>query len=167
MKFSIETFKTWLTLRGAIIDPPTNEWEVLRVRTCDGVFVIYKNKRGDETWPEGLLSVRQAFVDKKDISLSPDLTVRKRLRHTIDDLAASDGLWCWYCETGFLNSESREISIEHLCSVAHGGPNHPSNLVLACHACNGEAGTLSIAEKVAMRDRKRGSVYEQTKRGAA
>lgn len=164
--FKMEAFKAWLTDCGAVIQPPTNPWELLRAQTCDGVQVVYRNAKEVQTWPEPLIAAREAFERGNRMALSPDLKARKQLRHLIDDLAARDGLWCWFCEVGFLSSDSLEITIEHLVPKSHGGPNHPSNLVLACKPCNSEAGHLSVAEKVAIRDRKRGIVCVET-RGAA
>lgn len=166
--FNIEAFKAWLIERGAIVDPPTNEWEVIRVRTIDGPFVAYRNAKGVQKWPGGLMEIKQAFINGEQIPLSPSLASRKKLRHLINDLSARDGLWCWFCEVGFLTPDSTEITIEHLCPKAHGGPNHVSNLVLACKRCNSEAGNLSIAEKVRMRDDRRAPVCTPIKaRGAA
>ena len=157
----VAAFKAWLTKRGAIVDPPTNVWEVLRVRTCFGLFVVYTNKAGRQTWPDELVDILNSYKAKQDVALSPDLKSKVKLRHLIDDLGARDGLWCWFCEIGFLSPDSAAITIEHLVPKAHGGPNHPSNLVLACRDCNGEAGSKSVSEKVAMRDRNRGFVCEQ------
>ena len=39
-----KTFKAWLIKRGAVIEGATNEWEILRVRTCEGLHVAYRNK---------------------------------------------------------------------------------------------------------------------------
>ncbi|MGO4738605.1 HNH endonuclease [Bosea sp. 2KB_26] len=164
--FKLDTFKSWLTECGAVIQPPTSQWEILRVQTCDGVQVVYRNSKEVQTWPESLIVAREAFERGNRMSLSPDMKARKKLRHLIEDLAARDGLWCWFCEVGFLTSDSVEITIEHLVSKSHGGPNHPSNLVIACKPCNTEAGHLSVSEKVGLRDRKRGFVCAEV-RGAA
>jgi hypothetical protein len=154
-RFEIASFKVWLVERGAILLSPTNPYEVLRVDTAEGLFVVYQNKAGKQTWPMGIDAIRSAYLDGRDVPLSPDQKQRVRLRHQIEALAARDGLFCWFCENGFLSVDSREITIEHLVSVAHGGPHHVSNLVLACPDCNGEAGLLSVAEKVMLRDAKR------------
>ena len=148
----IAAFKDWLIARGAIVDAPTNEWEILRVRTCDGVLVAYRNKAGKETWPEGLLDLREAFDAGRAIPLSPDLKSRKRSRHLIEALAVRDGMACWFCGRGFTLPEDREITIEHLVPVCHGGPNHMSNLVLACEPCNHAAGNMPVVAKVAFRE---------------
>jgi hypothetical protein len=154
-RFNLHKFKEWLVARGAVILPPTNPWEMLRVDTSEGIFVVYRNKADRETWPELADRIRDAFLSGREIPLSPDQKARVRLRHMIETLAARDGLECWFCENGFLDVDSREITIEHLCPVAHGGPNHLSNLVLACPDCNQEVGHLSVAEKVLIREAKR------------
>lgn len=154
-RFEMEKFRAWLVARGAVIQSPTNPYEILRVDTADGVFVVYQNKKGAQTWPEGIDRIRSAYLDGKNIPLSPDQKARRKLRHQIETLAERDGLECWFCENGFLDADSREITIEHLVAVAHGGPNHVSNLVLSCPDCNQEAGHLSVAEKVLMREAKR------------
>ena len=153
--FDMDAFKAWLVERGAIVDAATNPYEILRTRTCEGIFVAYKNTKGTERWPDGLIAIREAFLAGKDIALSPDLKSRVRLRHTIESIAARDGLECWFCERGFLSTDSREITVEHLCPKAHGGPDHLSNLVIACEPCNRAAGNQSIADKVRLRERMR------------
>lgn len=151
----LASFKDWLIARGAIVDAPTSEWEVLRVRTCDGVHVAYRNKAGKETWPEALMDIREAFEAGRSIPLSPDLKSRKRSRHLVDALVERDGLECWFCERGFLTADSREITIEHLVPICHGGPNHMSNLVLACEPCNRTVGNMPVVGKVAFREERR------------
>lgn len=134
---------------------PTNPYEVVRVDTAEGVLVAYRNKRGIETWPEGIDRLRSLYLEGKDVPLSPSQKKRVRMRHEIETLAERDGLECWFCGYSFLSADSREVTIEHLVSVAHGGPNHLSNLVLACQPCNQEASTLHVAGKVLVRDAKR------------
>lgn len=76
---------------------------------------------------------------------------KKRLA-IVEALVARDGPRCWYC-IGELTGES--TTLEHLCPKAHGGPEHLSNLVLACKPCNLDARDRSIAEKVKLREKKR------------
>ena len=154
-RFQLDAFKAWLVERGAVILAPTNPYEVLRVDTAEGLFVVYTNKAGKQTWPEGIEAIRAAYLDGRELPLSPEQKGRVKLRHQIEAIAARDGLECWFCENGFLSVDSREITIEHLVALAHGGPNHISNLVLACPDCNAEAGHLSVSEKVVMREAKR------------
>lgn len=153
--FDIRSFKDWLTQRGAIIEPATSVWEVLRVDTIDGKFIVYKNKKGVETWPDGLMDIVNAFREGRSIPLSPDQKKRKRLKHLVEEIAQRDGLYCWFCEVGFLSTDSREITIEHLVSLCHGGPNHLSNIVISCQPCNEKAGSISVSEKVKFRDGRR------------
>ena len=45
--FNVEGFTDWLTANGAILERPTNEWEVLRYLWTDSTkHVLYKNKKG-------------------------------------------------------------------------------------------------------------------------
>ncbi len=149
-------FQAWLVERGAVLEPLTSEWELLRVRSIEGLHVAYRNKAGKETWPAALMEMREAFREGRLIPLSPNDRPRRKLRGRVQTIADRDGLWCWFCQIGFLNVDSREITIEHLVPRAHDGPDHISNLVLACEPCNKEAGNRSAAEKVALRDRKLG-----------
>lgn len=154
-QFTLAAFKEWLTEMGAIVLPETNPYEIIRVHTRDGVFVAHVNKKGKETWPAELLQIRECFAAGKHIALSPEASARRKVRHQIEALAVRDGLECWFCSMGFLSTDSREITIEHLVAKAHGGPDHPSNLVLACEPCNREADNLPLVQKVHIRDRKR------------
>ncbi|CAM5207825.1 HNH endonuclease OS=Bosea thiooxidans OX=53254 GN=SAMN05660750_03367 PE=4 SV=1 [Bosea thiooxidans] len=154
--FNLDAFKAWLTDCGAVLIAPTSQWEILRVQTCDGVQVVYRNAKDVQTWPEPLVVAREAFERGNRMSLSPDMRARKKLRHLVEEIAARDGLWCWFCEAGFLGPDSGEVTIEHLVAKSHGGPDHLSNLVIACKGCNGLVGHMSVSEKVAIRDRKRG-----------
>lgn len=152
--FSLKAFRAWLIERGAVVEPPTNPYEILRVQTAEGTFVAYENKLGKETWPEGLAAIREQFITGQMPALSPDLRGRVRLRHLIGALAERDGMECWFCSRGFLSLDSREITIEHLVPKAHGGPDHQSNLVLACAPCNRAAGNLPVVEKVKLREQR-------------
>lgn len=148
-------FKTWLVCCGAIVDAPTNKWEILRVRTCFGPLVAYTNAKGRESWPEDLLTILNRYKLGQPMALSTSLRSKVRVRHKIEALAQRDGMECWFCGAAFNGAEDSRITIEHLVPKAHGGPDHASNLVLACKACNTEAGNRSVAEKVLIRERRR------------
>lgn len=60
-------------------------------------------------------------------------------------LMARDGDGCFYCGKTL---DFRSCTIEHLVSLAAGGPDHASNLALSCPGCNAHAGHLSAAEKM-------------------
>ena len=89
---ALPAFKAWLTECGAVLEPTTNEWEIVRVRTLEGVFVAYRDKAGHETWPKGLADYMKAFCDGKFLALSPLLTKRRQLTRFIEPIAQRDGL---------------------------------------------------------------------------
>jgi len=149
-------FSDWLTSCGAIIEPPTNEYEIIRVRSCHGLHVAYRNAKGRENWPDILSEIKAAFLAGQRQRLSPDQKERVRLRHTIDAIIARDGCECWFSGVSFSGADDDRITIEHLCPIAHGGPNHISNLVIATREANRMAGQLSVAEKVGLRGKIRG-----------
>ena len=66
-------------------------------------------------------------------------------------LISRDGEDCFFCARAL----GQDITVEHLVAIAHGGPNHISNLFLAHAACNNEAGHMSAPEKVALAINKR------------
>ena len=150
--FPVEKFEDWLVSNGAILLPRTNEWEVVRVRTNAGVLVAYRNKFGNQTWPKELSRLKRAFLAKQTIaSISPNHKRRTKQRFQIAAISKRDGQACWFCGKPLPNVD--DITIEHLVAKAFGGPDHISNLVLACDDCNQAVGTLSVSEKVAIRER--------------
>jgi hypothetical protein len=151
----LEDFKIWLVECGAIIEPPTNDYEILRVRTCHGVHVAYRKDNGKETWPAALSILRESARAKKRQSLSPNLKDRIKLRYTIDAIIERDGCECWFSGEKFFGNGDERITVEHLCPVSHGGPNHLSNLVIATREWNQKAGNLSVSEKVKLREAAR------------
>lgn len=142
---TIAAFTARLTEAGAELLAPTNPYEVLRFRTSKGVGVIYSGKRG-ETWNAEAIAARE-HLDGKLGSLAP-VTVRGRRKDkaTVGALMMRDGGDCFFCG-GALDGD---VTVEHLVAVAHGGPNHVSNLFLAHAACNQAAGHMSAPEKVAI-----------------
>ena len=66
-------------------------------------------------------------------------------------LLVRDGNACLFCGKPL----DGDITVEHLVAIAHGGPNHVSNLFLAHAACNQAAGHMSAPEKVALAIRNR------------
>jgi len=147
---AISVFSMRLKEAGAEILAPTNPYEVLRFRSSKGVGVIYKGKRG-ETWNAEALAARD-HLDAKAGSLAP-VTIRGRRRDkaTVEALLMRDGDCCLFCGVPL----EGDITVEHLVSICHGGPNHISNLFLAHAACNQMAGHMSAPEKVALAIRSR------------
>lgn len=134
---------------GGEILSPTNPYEVMRFKTRHGVGVVYQNVRGKRTWNQEAQAVRDHFDTQKKGSLAPvAVKGRRKDAGTVNALLARDGDNCFFCRLP-LNDD---ITVEHLVSVAHGGPNHISNLFLAHAPCNQRAGHLSAPEKIAIRE---------------
>jgi hypothetical protein len=139
----LATFKRQIIEAGAELLGPTNPYEVLRFRTSKGVGVIYTGRRG-ETWNAEALAARDCLGKG---SLAPvKVQGRRRDKSTVTALLERDGQTCFFCGKELAG----DLTIEHLVAVAHGGPNHVSNLFLAHASCNQAAGHLSAPEKIAM-----------------
>jgi 5-methylcytosine-specific restriction endonuclease McrA len=142
---SIANIGERLQAAGAEILSPTNPYEVLRFRTSYGVGVVYRGKRG-ETWNAEALAAREHMEARKG-SLAPvAVKGRRKDRSTVGALMARDGGDCFFCGAPL----DGDVTVEHLVAIAHGGPNHISNLFLAHAECNQAAGHMSGAEKVQM-----------------
>ncbi len=142
---TIDGFKARMVAAGGELLGPTNPYEVLRFRTSKGVGVIYSGKRG-ETWNAEAIAARDHLATGSG-SLAP-VAVRGRRndKATVEALLRRDGDGCFFCADPL----GGDITVEHLVAVAHGGPNHISNLFLAHAACNLKAGHLSAPEKVTL-----------------
>jgi 5-methylcytosine-specific restriction endonuclease McrA len=143
-------FKTWLSDRGAELLAPTSEYELVRFRIDGKTTVIYRKKepnskvsffcdKGQEAWEEFTKGVSNwrampATVRQKGYSWVLKRTLRQR-----------DGDECFYCAE---RMQDRDMTIEHLVSLCHGGPEHISNKFLAHTLCNQRAGNLSAVEKL-------------------
>lgn len=150
MADALATFRKRLKAAGAEILAPTNPYEVLRFRSSKGVGVIYKGKRG-ETWNAEALAARD-HLDAGAGSLAPvAIKGRRKDKATVEALLTRDGDNCLFCGKAL----DGDITVEHLVAIAHGGPNHISNLFLAHAACNQAAGHMSAPEKVALAIRNR------------
>lgn len=149
MKNDIPKFKTWLEKMGAVVQAPTNEWELVRFKTQNGVSVVYTNSRGRLTFTGESEEAYNRFKAKRNWKAVDRR--RKQLRAQKARLAARDGKKCFFCWAvlGF-----DELTIEHILSVSHGGSDNVNNLCLACEPCNTEIGNLPVTKKMVYRDRK-------------
>lgn len=138
-----DKFKTWLTGRGAILEGPTNEWELIRFRTSNGVSVIYTNKKGDLTFTGESQKAYDNYRQNK--TWSPENRKRKNLRAKKATLAARDGKRC-FADLRKLSFD--DLTIEHLLSVSHGGTDSLNNLCLLCEECNRAVGNLPLTQKI-------------------
>lgn len=140
---STKAFEAKLVEAGAELLAPTNPYEALRFRTKYGVGVVYASKRG-ETWNIEAEQARDHLRNKSG-SLAPvKVRGRRTDKGTVARLLTRDGENCFYCDEPL----GQDITVEHLVSIAHGGPNHISNLFLAHAACNQKAGHMSAPEKI-------------------
>lgn len=143
-----KAFQGWAEGQGGIVEPPTNEYELARIRHADGVLVIYQGKRGLSFSDSIARSAWDAFKTDKGFPLTKRHK-RTKKEGTLRRIRQRDGEQCWFCSREF--SGDLPETLEHLLSISHGGNNAIQNLVLACEPCNVKAGNLSIAEKVLLR----------------
>ena len=163
MTRDMAAFRVWLTVCGAEVLAETNEFEVLRVKTFEGTFVAYKNKKGRQRWPDGLVKLAEAFNAGEFLPLSATRRVASNyshLRRRYPVLVRRDGQGCFYCGLDVPPPnkdapEGRQATIEHLVPKSLGGPNHIGNCFLAHADCNRRAGNLSAPEKIKLRDKMR------------
>jgi hypothetical protein len=142
-------FRAFLSERGAEVLKPTNEWELIRFNCAAGVAIVYTDARGKTTFTGESLAAWNAFRSSSAWSAGV-AKKRKKLSPVVQTLLDRDGNHCFYC---WKVMESADQSIEHIVPVAHGGPNHISNLALAHRRCNAEAGHMSAMEKILRRER--------------
>lgn len=158
----IDSFKAWLTSRGAEVLVPTNEWEIVRFRGDGATSIIYNSKTGARTYTGRAKAAWDAFKGSDaSFRLMTRPVLSQRTRKTVPIIAtliARDGDVCFYCGDPFQTIEAR--TREHLIPTTHGGPNHISNLFLACQRCNLEAGHLSASEKIRLREIKHGWIAQ-------
>lgn len=95
-------FSGWLQAAGAEVLPPTNPWEILRVRTSEGTLVAYKNAKGRQSWPPRLDALRRAYLANQDApALSPRQIALEGAMVTIfadasfDERTMAAGWACW------------------------------------------------------------------------
>lgn len=145
-------FEEFLTARGAQILQPTNEWEMLRFRSSKGVSIVYRNAQDDLTWTGESADAWNAFTDNLSWRGSKATKRPKKPSVHLQTVFKRDGPDCFFC---WCTTTEETRTLEHLVAVAHGGPNHLSNFVIACRKCNGRMGHMSAMEKIRIRERNR------------
>lgn len=145
-------FEEFLTARGAQILQPTNEWEVLRFRSLKGVSIIYRNAQDGLTFTGDSAEAWNAFTENLSWRGAKATKRMKKAAPALAAVLSRDGDECFYCMKP-TNDEDR--TVEHLVPVAHGGPNHLSNFVIAHRKCNNRVGHMSAMEKIRIRERNR------------
>lgn len=152
-----QKFEAWLRDRGSEIREPSNEYELARFTTPEGVGVIYCNASGAiSSWVGGSLEAYKAFMASAPWRVGKSTKRRSgsKAEHQIAAVIKRDGNECWYCGLPFGDDQFARTK-EHLVSVTHGGPDHIANIVVAHKGCNLEAGNLSVSEKCKLREAKR------------
>ena len=144
---SKDKFITFLIESGATILDTTNEYEVVRFRTINGVSVVYTGRRGIKFTGESEEAHKQ--FKKHDIWQIKRRNQKER-EALIRLISARDGMDCFYC--GDLTIKGKNSSIEHLLSISHGGNNNPANLTICCRNCNEAVGNVTVFEKVLYRE---------------
>lgn len=136
-------FEAWLTKRGAIVLPPTNQWELIRYKTVDTVSIVYTNKN------KALTFTGDSDVAYKAWRTNRHWTAIKRKRQPLRSkkavLATRDGKRCFACldKLGY-----DKLTIEHILSFCHGGTDNDNNLCLLCVPCNNLMDSLPIVKKI-------------------
>lgn len=156
-------FIAWLKDRGCDVRKVTSTWELVRWVANGTTSIIYRNKYGRLSHTGESQFAWDAFNNGGAYRV--ESTVRKKLPAMVGTILDRDGILCFYCgdvmELPPVEAPNM-ATIEHLVSLSAGGPNHSSNIALACRECNQKAGSMSVVEKVQLRDelRKRSSEHE-------
>lgn len=151
----MQKFRKWLKCFACLEElAVTNPYEVMRFAYSGGRLVVYQNGAGQFSGNnEDVLTAFQCFKD----GVAPPFKTRRGKRGARDQhvhtLLLRDGACCFYCGKHMTTAEA---TLEHLFDLSRGGLHRVENEVLACQPCNTEAQHLCVAEKVIMRDRKRG-----------
>lgn len=164
----LPAFEAWLTAQGIEVDKFSHDWTISRFKTVRGWHTLYHRAngvvtmtgempeaweafKGRRTWTplEALNQPGQSFVQPPAKARVPRPLIQPTPSN-IQRLLARDGQNCWLC----LEPLGNDITLEHLCPAAHGGPNHMSNYALAHAKCNKLLDSKPVAEKVRMREAK-------------
>lgn len=157
-KLKIDDFKAWLAARGAEVLEPTNPYELLRFRTSRGVSVLYTKATGEQT-PTGECALALKAYQKGGAWDAGVKSSRVKLSPRVKSLIARDGSCCFLCLQPMAEDD---ISIDHLVPVAHGGPNHMSNLVLMHPQCNHSVGHQPPIKKILLREQNRARLQKES-----
>lgn len=148
-------FKVWLDKQGAVVLPPTNEYELVRFKTENGTSVIYTGKRGLTFTGES-----EAAYDRFNDGKAWKTVSRRRkvLRTRKASLAARDGKRC-FSHGEKMNFD--QLTIEHLLNFSQGGNDNDSNLCLVCDGCNEQLGNLPITKKIELMIKLRRTYFDK------
>lgn len=150
-KSRIDKLNTFLIAGGAVILETTNEYEVTRFRTDNGVNVIYSSRKRGITCvgPDAAEAYDKFNKDNVWQMVRRKDKERKKIQTAILE---RDGPCCFFCGKETVEGEDR--SIEHILSIAHGGNNNKANLTIACIPCNQAVGDMTVVEKIKYREER-------------
>lgn len=148
---SNHTFEDFLEHGGAEMLATKNPWEVVRFKTARGTHVVYKNSKGNHSFSDDHAQTAwNAYCGKKPW-MAPEKTKRRSRKYLTDAIMRRDGNCCFFCPEPF--TDENPATIEHLLALASGGNNVLANLALAHEECNLRAATMSVTQKVELRDK--------------
>lgn len=167
----LTTLDRWLESSGAVRATATNEFELRRWHTALGHLILYRNAKNDRRWVAAkgsnqLVAIALAYRKGKVLTLGiVEKQARKAKSRPVKDrmmgalLTRQDNA-CFYC--GCLLSRGVDnglgsaalASFEHIVPLNKGGPDTLDNMVAACEPCNRDAGSLSVYEKVLLREER-------------
>lgn len=135
---------------GAELLAITNPWELVRFKTQRGTHVVYINKQNNKAYSdEHAKEAYRAWHDGKPW-IAKEKVNRRSQRYLIEAIKKRDGYACFFCCDPF--TDNNHPTIEHLLAISSGGSNGIANLALAHESCNMAAGSLSIMEKIKIRE---------------
>ncbi len=153
---AMKKFQDFLVARGSQILLPTNEYEVLRFTGPEGcTCILYRNKTGHLRWNGCVIDAYEAYKTGGKWSATVKIFRTKNGKKKLaikQALQDRDGFGCFYCKSEL---PLDEMTIEHFVPVTSGGPDHISNMALACCGCNKEAGHMPVAKKLQLAMSKR------------
>lgn len=142
----INKFKRWLVKHGAVLLDPTNEYELVRFKTDNGVSIIYTNSKNRP--PKMVGESREAYDaflgNRPWKSIHRD---RANLSKKKAGLAVRDGRKCFACWDVL---PLDKLTIEHILSFSQGGTDNDYNLCLLCGPCNGLMDNLPVVQKITL-----------------
>lgn len=142
-------FEKWLLQQGAEILPSTNEYEEIRFKGLE-VGVKYKSGKYSNEYAKNAF---ECYKESKKWEGKP-IAGKRRQSYVKQkkQLIKRDGSICFYCGLDLGN----DVTVEHLISLASGGLNKLSNMVLAHEDCNKKMGNKLLIDKVnfAIKNRK-------------
>lgn len=152
-------FVAWLEANGAQVLPGSNEYEIIRFVGQGKTSIVYRNKHGSVSAATGAAPAAYEAFEKGGAWNGGGKTQRAQRRAKeraalIITIAARDGWKCIYCGAK-LSFET--ATIEHFAPLSRCGKDAVLNMLLACQACNKEAGNMGVAQKIRLAIKKHSS----------